>query len=317
MDNTALGFFADVSTGGLNDATAIGYNTVTNANDKIVIGTAANNNLTGGYGAWQSFSDGRFKENVRGNVPGLAFITKLHPVTYNLNAEKVDEFLGIKQRMDTCKNVGEKARYLQRLKEVSSQLQTGFIAQEVEATVKSIGYDFDGVHHPESDKDNYTIGYTTFVVPLVKAVQELDSMNKSKDEKIKDLKSEVENLKSSNEKIENEIQELKSVVLSSKSSDRTVEISADETSSQSLLGQNIPNPFDKSTLIPFRIPSNCNDASIVISEPATGKIARVIPVSCNETQLILDAGTLTSAAYSYSLYVNGSLISTKSMVLTK
>ena len=79
--------------------------------------------------------------------------------------------------MDTIKNATERSKYNESLKSLYAQQQTGFIAQEVETAAKNIGYDFDGVHHPESDKDNYTIGYASFVVPLVKAVQELSNQN--------------------------------------------------------------------------------------------------------------------------------------------
>ena len=153
----------------------MGYYASATISNRAVIGTVANNNLTGGFGAWQNLSDARFKHQVKEDVPGLSFITKLRPVTYTLDARAVDTFLGIAQRMDTIPDAAAKARYSQRLAEVSAQVQTGFIAQEVEAAAQSIGYDFAGVHHPVSDADHYTIGYEAFVMPLVKAVQELNA----------------------------------------------------------------------------------------------------------------------------------------------
>ena len=51
---------------------------------------------------------------------------------------------------------------------------SGFLAQEVEATAKHLGYDFSGVDKPKNDKDFYGLRYAEFVVPLVKAVQEMD-----------------------------------------------------------------------------------------------------------------------------------------------
>ena len=65
----------------------------------------------------------------------------------------------------------------------------------------------------------------------------------------------------------------------------------------------------------FRIPNNCNDASVEISESETGKIVRVIPLACGETQLTLEAGWLVSDTYSYSLTVDGKIIDTKQMKL--
>jgi hypothetical protein len=50
--------------------------------------------------------------------------------------------------------------------------QTGFIAQEVEIAAKAVGYNFDGVHVPVDENDNYSLVYGAFVVPLVKGMQE-------------------------------------------------------------------------------------------------------------------------------------------------
>lgn len=41
------------------------------------------------------------------------------------------------------------------------------------ALVKETGYTFGGVDAPKSDHDTYSFRYSQFVVPLVKAVQEL------------------------------------------------------------------------------------------------------------------------------------------------
>ena len=84
-----------------------------------------------------------------------------------------------------------------------------------------------------------------------------------------------------------------------------------------LLGQNIPNPFDNSTLIPFRIPKDCKDASIMITNTSTSEVISVIPISCNEDHVSVDAGTFSSGTYSYTLYVDGKMIETKQMILTK
>lgn len=68
-------------------------------------------------------------------------------------------------------------------------IQSGFIAQEVEKTMQEIGYNFNGVHHPETEIDNYSMSYELMVVPLVKSVQELSKENQ-------ELKQEVENMRS-------------------------------------------------------------------------------------------------------------------------
>jgi len=68
-------------------------------------------------------------------------------------------------------------------------VQSGFIAQDVEAAAQSIGYEFSGIDAPKNENDLYGIRYAEFVVPLVKAVQELSEENKALRARIEVLES--------------------------------------------------------------------------------------------------------------------------------
>lgn len=169
---TAVGDGATFSGNG-NSQASIGYNAVCPAANTIRIGNSANNsNLTGGFGAWQNISDGRFKRAVREDVPGLAFINGLRPVTYRFDVAVYDDFTGLAKRMRDSADVEEYVAYQKASAHVSAARQTGFLAQEVDSLAQAIGYEFSGLHRPTSPTDHYTIGYEQFVVPLVKAVQE-------------------------------------------------------------------------------------------------------------------------------------------------
>ena len=169
---TAVG--GDATTSGTSDnMTAIGYNALAPGANIIRIGNAANNtNLTGGFGAWQNLSDARFKRDIREDVPGLDFILRLRPVTYNFDVAAFDSFTGLAERMAKRENSEERAAYAEAAATSSSVRRVGFIAQEVDSLASALGYEFSGVHRPVSEQDHYTIGYEQFVVPLVKAVQE-------------------------------------------------------------------------------------------------------------------------------------------------
>jgi hypothetical protein len=56
--------------------------------------------------------------------------------------------------------------------DIEKVTQTGFLAQDVEAAAKSIGYDFSGVEAPQDGQGLYKLRYSEFVVPMVKAIQE-------------------------------------------------------------------------------------------------------------------------------------------------
>jgi hypothetical protein len=198
-NNTAIGAFSDIAADGLTNATALGFNAIVDASNKVRIG---NDNVTviGGKVNWSTFSDGRYKKDIQNDIKGLEFILKLNPVSYyynfqKLNAERMAN-AALKLATDnTIKSSTEKAisiysskTYIDELKKSESIRYSGFIAQEVEAAAKSIGYDFSGIDKPESATGTYALKYAEFVVPLVKAVQEQES-------KIQELKKENDSLK--------------------------------------------------------------------------------------------------------------------------
>jgi hypothetical protein len=124
----------------------------------------------GGQVGWTSFSDGRFKENIREDVPGLAFVSQLRPVTYRVDRERIDEFTGAKAWREQMKREHRGFKDVDR--ERFSSVTTGFIAQEVEEAATKCGFEFSGVDAPQNDHGLYGLRYGEFVVPLVKAVQE-------------------------------------------------------------------------------------------------------------------------------------------------
>ena len=175
-NNTAIGRHADVSTGALTNSTVIGANAIVNANNKMQLGSSTT--LLAGTGGIAIVSDGRFKDNVNAQeVPGLAFINNLKPVAYNFNYKGFDDFLRKDIKKDN--SAATDTSYQQLLKAKGKTREVGFIAQEVNNLVKDEGYTFNGVYTPQNANDNYALDYSRFVVPLVKAVQELSIKNEA------------------------------------------------------------------------------------------------------------------------------------------
>jgi hypothetical protein len=186
-NNTAIGYGANVSGNNFSNATAIGNGATVTGSNKVRIGNSSVSRI-GGQVAWTNLSDGRIKENVLEAVPGLSFISQLRPVTYTLNTRKQDD-ITMQAMPDSIKErrMLSDADYL----ESSSIVRTGFIAQEVEAAAKKVGFDFDGVSTPENETDLYGIRYAEFVVPLVKAMQEQQEMIESQQEMIEQLLNRI------------------------------------------------------------------------------------------------------------------------------
>ncbi|KAA9035824.1 hypothetical protein FW778_19910 [Ginsengibacter hankyongi] len=170
-NNVFLGANTDVNGIGYYNVIAIGQATVCTAASQVTIGNSATNSYRA-YANWSNISDGRYKNNLREDVPGLKFINELRPVTYTLNATAIDQFLHKNTPADKKLSAEAKAAQVKALSEKEQVRYTGFVAQEVEKTAKKLGFDFSGIDAPKNENDLYALRYADFVVPLVKAVQE-------------------------------------------------------------------------------------------------------------------------------------------------
>jgi hypothetical protein len=199
-NNTALGnlaFFSASATAYTN-STALGYGAPMTASNRVCVG---NTSVTwiGGQVTWSTYSDARFKKNVNEDVPGLSFITQLRPVTYNYDMDAMAHFF----------HTPDSLRLPDAERNQAGIKYTGFIAQEVDAIAKNLGYNFSGVCKPENAEDFYSIRYAEFTVPLVKSVQELHTLNIIQGNRIEALETENNNLKLVLEKMQKDIEFLK------------------------------------------------------------------------------------------------------------
>ncbi|QEC69638.1 hypothetical protein FRZ67_20890 [Panacibacter ginsenosidivorans] len=311
-NNIGIGTQAGLSVENLSYTIAIGAYSDAAASNQVRIGSVgdplADPTSIGGKVSWSTLSDGRVKKNIRDNVPGLLFINKLKPITYNIDNKAIDQI--VQRPVIKNKNSVEmklSADELATANENAKTIYTGFVAQDVEKAAKSLNYDFSGVDAAKNDKDLYGLRYAEFVVPLVKAVQELSKMNDDKDKKINEQDEKINDL-------QKQIDELKALITSSQP--QTIKQQSAVISNASL-EQNIPNPFANTTTINYTLPQTNSIAQIIIRDK-TGKNLKTIDVSgSGKGSLKVDATTLASGAYSYSLIVNGKLIGTKEMILAK
>jgi hypothetical protein len=192
---TFIGYDAEQSgsSGDYYNSTALGAEARITASNQVRIGNSSITSI-GGFANWTDVSDGRFKQNLQEDVPGLSFLLKLRPLTYTLDASHLAAHLQEGRIEDFEKENGNapqrpSALALQSRQAKSRVRQTGFVAQEVEQAAQSIGFDFSGVDKPENEEGLYGLRYAEFVPPLVKAVQE--------------QQAEIEALKTENERLKN------------------------------------------------------------------------------------------------------------------
>lgn len=200
--NSSLGYLSGGfpnTTSNFTNTSSIGYGTTVTASNKVRLGNTAVT-VVEGQVAYSWPSDGRFKSNIKENVPGLDFVMGLRPVTYKFDTKQFDEFL-LEGTPDSIKTEMLEKDY----SESQNITHTGFIAQEIETLVNDLGYDFDGLNTPKNESDNYSVSYSTFVVPLVKAVQEQQSI-------IEELKEKETSTQAKLDALEQKLQALEKLI---------------------------------------------------------------------------------------------------------
>ena len=159
----------------------------------------------------------------------------------------------------------------------------GLIAQEVQRVVPEV------VRARGKNSDTLAIGYTRLVALLIEGMKEQQVM-------IEDLSSQVS--------------QLNGLATITDSNGKRADLK-----NKSNLGQNIPNPGLRSTVIPVFIDGN-ESQGVVCFYDLTGKQVFKKEVRGNGQQNVeISVDELSSGKYLYSLIVNGKEVDTKSMIL--
>lgn len=320
-----FGYNTYTSSDNLINVSAFGYNARPTASNQVRIGNSSVTSI-GGYAGWTNLSDERYKNNVKEDVKGLDFIMKLRPVTYNLEVNKLAAFLGEDVARDTSGNkITTNATSENKIaRDAKEEIRyTGFLAQEVEAAAKESNYDFSGVDVPKNETDLYGLRYAEFVVPMVKAIQEQQT-------EIETLLAEKEETNSTIEDLQNDVEILKEMVRNltagtTPSSENNFEsfntnedvITTEIILSAAWLDQNVPNPFTGNTSIRCYIPEDFTSAQMVITSQ-NGVVLKTNNLeSAGINEVLINAQELSAGNYQYTLIIDGRIIATKTMVLTK
>jgi hypothetical protein len=277
--NSAIGYNAGPGPASTDvyNTTALGNGARPSASNQVRVGNTFVTSI-GGAVAWSTISDGRFKTDVKEDVSGIDFITQLRPVSYTINKQAISKFLGLS---DDEQPEAEKRQVR----------QTGFIAQEVHEVLKKTGFVFNGVESPQNENDHYSIRYAEFVVPLVKAFQELNAKVEEQQNRIDQLLTLLEENKTVN-------------------SERV-------PSPEAALLQNNPNPFSTDTQIKMILPKSAVQSDLKIYNLEGTQLKSIIIRERGQVSITLDAHELKPGIYLYALIIDNIVIDMKRMVLTK
>ena len=144
-NNTCIGTSNyPTSSSAITNYTGIGYNVgyASSGSNYVELGNTSVTTIRAAVTGITAYSDERIKQNIQDDVPGLSFITKLRPVTYNINLQKQNEILYGDSKKDVANWDG---KY-----DIEQKKQTGFLAQQVEQAALQINDDYNGMRKPKN-----------------------------------------------------------------------------------------------------------------------------------------------------------------------
>lgn len=294
--NTAIGAFAgpfrqygygSPPVPELQNTTALGAQAVITASHQVRIGNSEVTSI-GGQVSWSTLSDGRFKKDIKEDVSGLEFIKQLKPISYTIDKDAFDKFLRIP---DSLRQQNASSRQ-------KGVRQTGFVAQEVESLVKKTGFVFSGVEAPKNENDHYSIRYAEFVVPLVKAMQELAAKVEAQEKTVADQQEKISLLTDQLEKA-------------------GMNTDALRTTDEVELFQNNPNPFTLDTEIKMALPESAVHAKVIVYNLEGKQLKDFLVRERGKTSVKISGSELSEGMYLYALVVDGKVVDTKRMILTE
>jgi hypothetical protein len=160
INSTGIGYNAKLSA--YTNSSTFGANSTVTGNNQVQLGDSATTTYT--YGSVQNRSDARDKADITDTSLGLEFICGLRPVEYRWDYR--EDYREDGQELSDVITDGSKKR---------TRLHQGLIAQEVKTVMDALGVDFAGYqdHSVTGGDDVKSIGYSEFIGPLIKAIQEL------------------------------------------------------------------------------------------------------------------------------------------------
>ncbi len=239
-----------------------------------------------GGGDWMTTSDKRAKQSVRPFEDGLEKVLEINPVFYQYNGKygtpnNGTEYIGV-----LAQDLQEVAPYM---------VSTRTFKDERRNTIESF----------------LSVDATAIRYMLVNSIKEQQQLINEQKLEIQKLSEEVEDLKAM--RVEFELIKEKILELESGNSSSVLL----KGSVEAYLGQNYPNPYINETVIEYSLPSSISKAELRFSD-LSGKLIKSISLTGEGNGKIdVKAQELPHGSYHYSLVIDGNIIDTKKMILSR
>ena len=242
-------------------------------------------------------SDLKLKQNIKDLTSAMDIINQLHPKQYDFKTD--DQY---------------------KLMHLPKGNHYGLIAQDVEKILPNIVRaskfetpDLNAAAQPSGKEGSSTqassskakpeavdfkaLNYTELIPIIIKGMQEQQATIEKQQQQIDQLQQLIQNQNAAN-------------------SSNTTDAKAVTTASGAYVLQNAPNPFTQTTSVKCYVPNSVKQAQLVVYN-LSGQLIKSYSLTSGMNNVTINAGTLSSGQYTYSLVADGKKVDSKNMTMTK
>jgi hypothetical protein len=290
-NNTFIGALANCGSAGiLTNSTAIGYNAFITASNNFVFGSSD----VVGWGFGVEAGSRAIKVGSTSSNGNGAYLTTGGVWTDISDVNKKENITEL-----------DKNSVLQKVLQLHIS-QWKYKGTENEYHIGPMAADFHRLFQVGDDNSISSMDKTGV---LFLAVQQLSKQNDSLKNENADLQKQFNDLKA----LVLSIQQAQQQYSPCSSSAAGIQQSIASITDAASLQQNIPNPFNHTTTIGYSLPDKFSSAQIIILDKNGKQLKQINIVGMRKGVVNVDASTLSSGAYNYSLIVDGRLIASKQM----
>jgi hypothetical protein len=202
--------------------------------------------------------------------------------------------------------------------------QTGFLAHELESIFPELTRE---VAQPLNNAEEVAAGqkeaflrftgvnYVGLIPHLTRAMQEQQEQIEDQETRLSDQQNQIDELQATNKALLERLARLEARLDQDDQPDphsiTTILLSG------AVLEQNAPNPFSEKTGISYSIPEQVQNAELEIID-TRGRLLKTIPIAGRGPgQVELQGNFLSAGQYTYRLVLDGRMLATRKMILTK
>jgi hypothetical protein len=242
-------------------------------------------------------SDLKLKQNIKDLTSAMDIINQLHPKQYDFKTDDQYKLMHLPKGNHYGLIAQDVEKILPNIVR-ASKFETPDINAAAQPSGKEGGTSKESSSKTKTDAVDFkALNYTELIPIIIKGMQEQQATIEKQQQQIDQLQQLIQNQNAAN-------------------NSGTSNAKAITTATGAYVLQNAPNPFTQSTSVKCYVPNSVKQAQLAVYN-LSGQLIKSYSLTSGMNNVTINAGTLSSGQYTYSLVADGKKVDSKNMAMTK